>query len=146
MSARLDRIARGVAAGVLTPLAIIATLVTLDVLSWDEDQPSWPRQGLFDVMMGTAYASVPLAVSFALGAPLWAWLRHVGSRNAVTAALTGGASGAAAFLIVGTQLAGFPFLDALPAAGAYALLGALSWFVGWWVMRPWKSDENAWET
>ena len=117
-------------AGAVTGALLIAPIMTLNILSWDEDQPTWPWQGLFDVVLTTGFCMVFLIPGFILGAPLWAWLRsHERGRwwEAAAIGFVPGFVSFLAFLASGGEMR-WAFLVAPAAFGA---IGALCWLAGW---------------
>ena len=128
----IGRAVAGVLAGAVTAALLIAPLMTLNVLSWDEDQPSWPWQGLFDVALTTGFCMLFLVSSFIFGAPFWAWLNSIERRRWWEAAAIGFVTSFVPFLAFMASGGEMRWRFLLAPAG-FGTIGALCWLAGWFV-------------
>jgi hypothetical protein len=133
----------GVAAALLTAIAIVVAVLCAVMLTLIGDN-ALRVPFVYFAMIAGVYLIPPFG-GFVIGAPIWAWMMLAARANSRTAAQVGALTGISAFLIFDAL-----YFRSFDIAGlfcvAYGLAGALSWWIGWRVMRPPKSDENAWET
>jgi hypothetical protein len=128
--------ARALVIAAATATFICGAMETLTVLSWDEDQPRWPRQGLLDILEGVQYFLPPLVGGALLAMSLWLWARVRGRGSWWLAALLGFAATGVIYVPYFMWVLGFPgVLYTLPLSTLDGLVGAVSCLAGWCAVR-----------
>jgi hypothetical protein len=79
----------GILAGVAAGLFLLIPLITINVLTWDQDEPSWPVQGVLTILMEAVFAAIPLGITLLFAQSILQRLAGFGFRSWWTVAITG---------------------------------------------------------
>jgi hypothetical protein len=125
-----ERLSVALLTGLAAGAFLLAPLMTAIVLSWNQDQPTWPWQGLLDVGMMTAISSLLLLGGYIAGAPIWTAFHRYGMRSWYNAALTGFVASFVVEYFFITRKVEFNGGVAIGAA-IFGMIGLISWLAAW---------------